>query len=136
MAEILRYIVPFFTALFQIVVSALAIGMFPALWVLARARKWRMLVNWTLVTIVAVTAAVYGLPLAHVSWEEYAPVFSTVSMWIGYGLPILFVPMIIPEPLHVAKRRVRKSRMDPEEKKRRKHRKKRREHVPGEIKVR
>jgi hypothetical protein len=133
--EVKRFIIPFFTAMFQVLTSALAIGMLPALWILIRGHRWGMVLKWGFVLVLALTAAVWALPLAHQEWKEYAlKGFRYSAMWLGYSITGLFAPMIIPEPLRIAKRRLRKDR--PEEKNRRRRRKRRSHQLPGEIKLR
>jgi hypothetical protein len=135
MIEIKHFTVPFLIAVFQMLFAALAIGMLPGLWVVIRSGRWGMILKWTIVTAIAVMASVYALPLALHEWKAAATTrFHSNSLWMGYLLTLLFVPMIIPEPLRMARRRTRKEQ--PEEKTRRKRRKRRSQQLPGEMKLR
>lgn len=135
MNEIKNFIVPFLIATSQMLCAALAIGMLPGLWLLIRSGRWWLLLKWLVVAAIAGTAAVYALPLALEAWKEKAgDLFHATSLWTGYLLTLLFVPMIIPEPLRLARRRTRKEQ--PEEKNRRKRRKRRSQQLPGEMRIR
>ena len=112
MLDALPYIlVPFLVAFFQVVTSALAIGLLPALWMFARRGHYGLVWRWGLFTLFCIAAAVYGLPLAQAAWKAYVVKgFKDVAMWMGYFVSILFAPMLIPEPLRLARRRLRHER--------------------------
>ena len=106
-----RIIIPFLTAFLQVFASALALGLLPALWLFARGRRYGMLWRWGIFTLICIVAAVYALPKAHHAWKDYVRLgFKPVAMWMGYFVSILFAPMLIPEPLRLAKRRIRQER--------------------------
>src|SRR6478736_1291945 len=134
--EFRRFIVPFLIAVFQVLTAALALGILPALWVLFRERRWGRFLKWSLLAALCLTALFYGLPLANEAWKNYTSKgsYRYSAMWIGFAITGLFAPMIIPEPLRIARRRARKDR--PEEKLRRRRRKRRSQQLPGEIKIR
>lgn len=100
------------TALFQVLTAALAIGMLPALWVIARRQHYGLLLRWGIVAAICVVAAVYGLPKAHVAWKTHVTDkgFKTVAMVMGYVAGIFFVPMLIWDPRNWALRRLRHER--------------------------
>lgn len=111
MVDIPRIVIPFLTALLQVLAPALALGMLPALWIIGKRRLYGMLWRWGIFTLICVVAAVYALPLAHRAWKGYALLgFKPVAMWLGYFVSILFAPMLIPEPLRLARRRIRHER--------------------------
>lgn len=119
--ELKRILIPFLTAFLQVFTSALALGLLPALGVFARRRQYGLLWRWGIFTFVCIVAAVYALPLAHRAWKAYTPLgFKPVAMWMGYFVSILFAPMLLPEPLRIARRRVREER--PREHRRREYR--------------
>jgi len=108
MADLLSIIVPFLTAFLQVFASALALGLLPALGLFARRRLYGLLWRWGILILICVAAAVYALPIAHQAWKDHVLLnFKPVAMWMGYFVSILFAPMLIPEPLRIARRRVR-----------------------------
>jgi hypothetical protein len=138
MVELPRIIIPFLTAFLNVLTAALSIGMLPALWILAREKRFGRLWLWLLITAVFVTAAVYALPLAHEAWKEFAlKGFKPVAMYMGYFVGLLFVPMLLPEPLRVAQRIIRNVRNErPKERERRVRRlrhKRRKEGFPTNL---
>jgi len=138
--ELQRIFIPFATAFLNVLAVALAIGMLPALWVLVRGRQWGLLWRWAIVTAIFVTAAVYGLPQAHIAWKNYKPqTFKPVAMYMGYFVGLLFVPMLLPEPLRIARHRIRTEAErpdEPERRVRRVRRKRRKEGIPTDLKLR
>jgi hypothetical protein len=131
--DVLRAIVPLMVALFQVASVALAIGMLPALWIMARGRHYRLLMRWGIMTLLFAAAAIYGLPKAHESWWWWVTIggknpalFRSVALWLGYFIGVLFAPMLIPEPLRLVRRRIRHERPRPEEHTRKVRRRRRR----------
>jgi hypothetical protein len=139
--EFKRFSVPFLIAVAHVLTAALAIGILPALWILFRGRRWGLVIKWGFVAAVCLTAAVYALPLASREWKKAAEKgngYRFTGVLVGYAITALFAPMIIPEPLRIAKRRLRnKDRERGEDKKSRRRRRKRRsQQLPGELKIR
>jgi hypothetical protein len=138
--EFKRFIIPFLIALSQILTAALGIGLLPALWILIRGGRWGTVLVWGITAAACLTAAIYALPLALQTWKEAAIAgngWRVSGLFVGYGITALFAPMIIPEPLRIARRLLRRERRDrPEEKVRRKRRKRRSQQLPGELKIR
>ena len=103
--------VPFLIAFFQVLLSVLALGLLPALWIFARRGHYGLLWRWTVFTLICIAAAAYGLPEAHDAWKTYTVKgFKDVAMWMGYFASALFAPMVLPEPLRLARRRLRHER--------------------------
>ena len=60
------------TSMFQVLTGALALGLLPALWILIRGQRWRLVIKWSFATVVCIAAAAYALPLALQAWKEAA----------------------------------------------------------------
>ena len=117
MIDVARIAVPFLIAFLQVFTVALAIGLMPALWAFWKRRRHRMLWRWAIFALVCIGLAAYGLPKAKDAWwwwvtvEGKAPhFFKTVAMWLGYFVGVLFAPMMIPEPLRLARKRMHQDR--------------------------
>jgi hypothetical protein len=138
--EFKRFIVPFLIVMFQVLTGALALGLLPALWILIRGQRWRLVIKWSFAAVVCIAAAAYALPLALQAWKEAALKnhgWRNTGMLVGYGIALLFAPMIIPEPLRAARRRLRNETRDrSSDKVRRKRRKRRSQQLPGEMRIR
>lgn len=103
--------IPFLIAFFQVGASALALGMIPALWLFAWRRYYGLLWRWGLFALFCIALAVYGLPKINEAWKDYTlKGFNVVAMWMGYFASALFAPMLLPEPLRLARRRLRHER--------------------------
>lgn len=113
--ELQRILVPFLIAFFEIIFPAMAIGMLPALWVLGRARQYLLLARWGLCAALFIITAAYWLPMAHRNWHSWVKDknFKVVSLGIGYAVGVLFAPMLLPEPLRLAKKRLHSSQRVP-----------------------
>jgi hypothetical protein len=117
LVELPRIIVPVLLALLQVFTAALSLGLMPALWILWRRRCYGLLWRWGVFTLVCLALAVYVLPRAHESWWWWVTIqgtapsaFKWVALWLGYFVGVLFAPMIIPEPLRIARRRMHQER--------------------------
>lgn len=130
----LQYIfVPFLIAFLQVATATVAIGTLPALWILAKERRFGLLLKWLIIAALFTTAAVYGLPLAHAAWKAYTQkAFKLVAMGMGYFVSALFVPYLLPEPLRLARNSLRHDR-PAREQKRRVRRKRRKEGMPRDF---
>ena len=119
--QLLNILVPFLIGFFQVLTAALALGLLPALWLFRTRRHFSLLWRWGLVTLVCVAAAAYGVPKAHDAWKIHTGVgFQKVALWMGYFVSAIFAPMVMPEPLRIARRRIRHER--PEAQTRREYR--------------
>jgi len=133
MVDLPHIIIPFMTAFLKVAAAALAIGMLPALWIIARQRYYGLLWRWGIVTILLIAATLYGLPMAHVAWKKYARKnFKPVAMYMGYFVSVLFAPMLLPEPLRLARRRLER----PQERARRVRHKRRKDGFPRDLNIR
>jgi hypothetical protein len=111
MNQVLRILLPFLISLFQVITVAVALGMIPALWCIAARRNYRMLACWTLFFLIVATAAAYGLPRAmsalRASIDEGA--FKTGGMYFGYFVGSLLTFYLLPEPMRIARNRLRQT---------------------------
>ena len=117
MIDVLRVAVPFLIALLQVLCISLALGLIPALWMIGRQHHYRMLCRWGVFALVCIGLAAYGMPKAHASWKFWVTVqgaaprfFKDAAMWLGYFVSVLFAPMVFPEPLRLARKRMRHDR--------------------------
>jgi hypothetical protein len=135
--QLLPITIPFLTAFLNVVTVALGIGMLPALWILLRAGHSMRLLRWALVTAAVITAAVYGLPLAHVAWKTSFPLkFKPVAMYLGYFIGLLFAPMALAEPLRIVRLSLRNAPPEQPEMKVRRVRHKRRKDRFSDLNLR
>ncbi len=104
-------VVPFLISFFQVLTSAFALGFIPALWLFRTRRHFNLLWRWSVVMLVCIAAAAYGLPAAQEAWKAHTGVaFKKIPLWMGYFISVLFAPMVIPEPLRLARKRIRNER--------------------------
>lgn len=132
-----RAILTFLICFGQVVAVALAAGYLPALWTIAKKKRYRMLGFWTVAWLFVVAAAAYGIPLAMHTWRSYLELapgrFKPVPMFLGYGIGLMGACFFFPEPMRIARNRLRPDKEGREEdeggkERRRKRRKKRRTH--------
>ena len=103
--------VPFLMAFLLVIMCGLALGMMPALWLFWSRRHYGILWKWGIVALFFIAAGAYGLPVALSEWKaHFVMTYKPVTAWMGYFVSVLFAPMAIPEPLRMARRRIRQER--------------------------
>jgi hypothetical protein len=112
MNQVLRILLPFLVSLFQVITAALALGMIPALWCIAVRRNYGMLARWTVFFLIIATAAAYGLPMAMSALRDSIDegAFKTGGVYFAYFVGILLTFFLLPEPMRIAKHRLRQPR--------------------------
>ena len=131
--DILDPFITFLIAFLRVVIAALAIGFIPGMIVLAKHRRTKLLVIWSILWALCVGGTVYGIPLGQEAWRFHLKKFRPQPMYLGYGIGIMGAFFAFPEPLRQARLRTHndghRNRDDgSREHKRRSHRKKRRTH--------
>lgn len=103
--------VPFLMAFLLVITCGLALGMMPALWLFWSRQHYGLLWRWGIVALLFGAVGAYFLPVALAAWKAHFVVsYKPVTAWMGYFVSVLFAPMAIPEPLRMARRRIRQER--------------------------
>jgi hypothetical protein len=101
-------------AVLHVFFIVLALGMPLALWHIGKAGHWQVFSKWALGAALCIGMAVFGVPLLQNAFNSHIGNFGDrekkAPTIIAYVMAGFFGPMLIPEPLRWAKKRLRHER--------------------------
>jgi hypothetical protein len=114
MSEVIILGVILFLAVLHVFFIVLALGMPVALWHIGKSGHWKIFSKWTLAAVFCIGMAAYGVPKIQHRFNEQIGNFGArekkAPSIIAYVMAGFFAPMLIPEPLRWAKKRLRHER--------------------------
>ena len=103
-----------FLAVLHVFFIVLALGMPMAVWHIGRAGHWQIFSKWAFAAVVCIGMATHGVPFLKDAWNtkigNVGDAYRKAPPIIAYVMSGFFAPMLVPEPLRWAKKRLRHER--------------------------
>lgn len=114
MSELIPLGVILLLAVLRVLFIVLAIGMPMAVYHIAKTGHTQILVRWVIAAVFCIGMAFFGVPELQRRWNDHIGNFGSrerkAPAIIAYVIAGFFGPMLIPEPLRWAKKRLRHER--------------------------
>lgn len=108
MNDVMLVAVPLLNAILTVGLLTLGVGLLPALWIFAKARRTGLVVRCAVVAAACFVLAFAVLPWLEEKWSPRRRAdYTKKTKWIGFIITVPFALALLPEPLRLARRRVR-----------------------------